>query len=140
MTLEEKVGQMFAVGFEGTSFSETCLDELIAKHKFGNFIHFSRNAHAHDGLYTAEESMAATRALNEETVQCSQAHLGQRPFIMVDEEGGYVTQVFSKTQQYPGARACTQGATLEETQRLACALARKCAQWVLRLTLRPLLM
>lgn len=125
MTLEEKVGQMFAIGFHGKEFSETSLEHLITIHKIGNFIHFHRNSYRNDSSHTAVQSMQATRRLNMNIAQCAKAQLGHSPFIMVDEEGGAITHVFGDGTQYPGARACTEGATTEETQRLAHSLARQ---------------
>lgn len=80
MTLEEKVGQMFIMGFEGYTMDENITRLLTEKH-LGGVILFSQNI----------DTIKQTRTLisNLEAANNSKAKL----FMSLDEEGGTVSRI-----------------------------------------------
>lgn len=81
MTLEEKIGQMFIVGFEGYELDENIKD-LILNKQVGGIILFSKN------ISTVEQTRNIINELNELNNR-NKAKL----FISVDEEGGIVSRI-----------------------------------------------
>jgi beta-N-acetylhexosaminidase len=81
-TLEELVGQVFMVGFEGTRFSSD-LSYFLKKLHVGGVIYFKRNVQ--DPLQLAELS----RVLQEKAMEVSSLPL----MISVDQEGGSVARL-----------------------------------------------
>ncbi len=81
-SLEELVGQLFMVGFEGTKFN-TDLSYFLKKLHIGGMIYFKRNVQ--DPFQLAELS----RALQEKAMEASSIPL----FISVDQEGGSVARL-----------------------------------------------
>ena len=77
MTLEEKVGQMMIVGFNGTELNDDIIYSLNQFH-FGGIILFDRN------LESVAQAKALTTAL--------QAKQKIPLFIALDEEGGRVAR------------------------------------------------
>lgn len=98
LTLEEKIGQLFIVGFYGEEFNDDLLN-LIKDYKIGNVILFSRNISSVKQLYK----------LNKDIHTNMEKHLGIMPFITIDQEGGMVTRIFNDATFFPGAM--TIGAT-----------------------------
>ena len=89
MTLREKVGQLFMIGFDGTELSP----ELIAwlkEYQPGGIILFSRN------LVDAQQIAHLTNALQE--------HAPTSPFLMaIDQEGGKVSRLPAEFTIFPPA-------------------------------------
>ncbi|HPL58940.1 MAG TPA: beta-N-acetylhexosaminidase [Bacilli bacterium] len=98
LTLEEKIGQLFIVGFYGEEFNNDLL-HLIKNYKIGNVILFSRNISSVKQLYK----------LNKDIHTNIDKQLGIMPFITIDQEGGMVTRIFNDATFFPGAM--TIGAT-----------------------------
>ncbi|HHV33927.1 MAG TPA: beta-N-acetylhexosaminidase [Acholeplasma sp.] len=92
MSLDEKIGQLFVVGFNGTHYTEK-LDELINKYKFGNIILFTRNISSMEDLFN----------LNKEIQKNMMEKLNTPAFICIDQEGGMVTRLFKGATIFPGA-------------------------------------
>jgi beta-N-acetylhexosaminidase len=81
-SLEELVGQLFMVGFEGTSFN-TDLSYFLKKLHVGGVIYFKRNVQ--DPFQLAELS----RSLQEKAMEVSSIPL----FVAIDQEGGTVARL-----------------------------------------------
>tara|TARA_B100000749_G_scaffold122825_1_gene93904 strand:+ start:147280 stop:149022 length:1743 start_codon:yes stop_codon:yes gene_type:complete len=80
MSLEEKVGQLFILGFQGQSFNPQ-IHEKIKKIKPGAFIFFGRNV----------KKLRQTHKLTENI----RSHSSLYPFQMIDQEGGVVSRIKS---------------------------------------------
>ena len=90
MTLDEKIGQMIVVGFNGTDVSEE-LTNLVNINKVGGVILFKRNIETSQQLKELNNNI---EGLNKEIPL----------FISVDEEGGRVNRLPSDMESFPSAR------------------------------------
>jgi beta-N-acetylhexosaminidase len=91
-SLEELVGQLFMVGFEGTKFN-TDLAYFLKKWHIGGVIYFKRNVQ--DPFQLAELS----RSLQERAMEIASIPL----FISIDQEGGSVARLGPPFTQFPSA-------------------------------------
>ena len=82
LTLSQKVGQLFLIGFMGTE-SSFALDKAIDAVKPGGIVVFSRN------IKTARQISALTIAAQKRSIKASTLPL----FIAVDQEGGDVLRI-----------------------------------------------
>lgn len=90
MSLEEKIGQMFIVGFDGTKVDGN-LKELISEYHVGGVIHFSRNIDSRDQLLELNNELKEISRINSVPM-----------FLGVDEEGGRVSRLpFGNTEIPP---------------------------------------
>ena len=94
MTLQEKLGQRLAAGFQGLEPPEEFL-RLIKEYKVGNIILFRRNIQ--DGPQLKRLCATLRKVVEEET--------GVTPFITIDQEGGVVTRLPESEVNIPGAMA-----------------------------------
>lgn len=88
MSLEEKIGQLFLVGFEGKEIDEN-IKEFIEKYKVSGFIFFKRNIGSKDETKKLIYDLKETNKDNKIPL-----------FISIDEEGGNVSRlnhIFGKT-------------------------------------------
>ncbi|KAA8646286.1 hypothetical protein EYZ11_007718 [Aspergillus tanneri] len=100
--LRKKVGQLFAVGFQGLTPS-TEIKTLIHEHGLGGIVLFKRN------IQDAAQLQALTQALQEEAKSAGHEH---PLFIGIDQENGLVTRISPPiATQLPGAMAL--GATYD---------------------------
>ncbi len=101
MTLDQKVGQLFMIGFS-QSVLDPKLKSFLAKIKPGSFLLFKRNI----------KSLEQVREMNRELTQLSLENTGVKPLIAVDQEGGFVSRIpvqppmpsalaFGQTQSLP---------------------------------------
>ncbi|WP_202709733.1 beta-N-acetylhexosaminidase [Sporosalibacterium faouarense] len=81
MTLDEKIGQMVILGFEGDSLNED-VKSLINQYKVGGFILFKRNVENSNQLLSLLNSLKETNSDNKIPL-----------FLAVDEEGGKVSRM-----------------------------------------------
>lgn len=97
LSLEQKVGQLFHVGFVGTEATST-IRSLITEYHVGGVIYFRRNTR------TRAQTHALTRALQQEAKEYSPAI---PLLISVDQEGGPVTRFpfFPEVPSQMGVRA-----------------------------------
>ena len=96
MTLEEKVGQIMLVFFEGGTVSEN-LKKFISEIKVGGVILYSSRNNI--------ESVAQVANLNEE-IQRIALFVGSRPlFIAIDQEGGLIARIREGVTPFPGNMA-----------------------------------
>jgi len=103
MTLEQKVGQLFVIGFEGDQVNDHAR-ALIRRHHAGNIVLFRRN-------FTTRERI---KALNAGLQALLMEHNGAPGWIGVDQEGGMVSRLTEPYSAIPGAMACGAGATERE--------------------------
>jgi len=82
MTLDQKVGQLFIVGFPYASLNKD-LTDFITANKPGSFILFKRNI----------KSLEQVRDFNSDLVRLSYKINGLPPLIAVDQEGGNVSRL-----------------------------------------------
>ncbi|HHT46760.1 MAG TPA: hypothetical protein GX004_05645, partial [Firmicutes bacterium] len=81
MTLEEKVGQMVFVGFEGPGVDDH-VESMIREHQIGGLILFERNIEDEDQLTSLTAGLKAVNKDNRLPL-----------FIAVDEEGGRISRL-----------------------------------------------
>ncbi|MDR2701396.1 MAG: beta-N-acetylhexosaminidase [Spirochaetaceae bacterium] len=94
MTVKQKIGQRFAIGFSGTKASaELC--RLVREYKVGNVILFGDNL----------ESASQARALCRDIQELVRGETGYPAFIAIDQEGGSVTRLPPDMVNVPGAMA-----------------------------------
>lgn len=91
LTIEEKIGQMFMVGFSGTTVPSS-LNLAVEKQKFGNFIYFGENV--------ADDSKVA--AMSETLQNIVMDEIGIPSFISMDQEGGMVVRFANTATHFIG--------------------------------------
>mgnify|MGYP001180885307 CR=1 FL=1 len=92
MTLDEKIGQLFIFGIDGTEIDDYTIN-MIDSHKVGGFIFFGNN------LETAEQTVELLNSLKERNRN------NILPlFFAVDEEGGKVSRLSKFFSNLPNAR------------------------------------
>lgn len=91
LSIEEKIGQLFCVGFHGYEMSEE-LKYMIDKYKVGHIILFTRNIKDIKQLYN----------LNKQIHEYVKEKTGIIPFISIDQEGGMVTRIMNGATFCPG--------------------------------------
>ncbi|WP_346928510.1 glycoside hydrolase family 3 N-terminal domain-containing protein [Clostridium sp.] len=91
MSLEEKVGQMFIVGFDGYDVDDNIIN-LIKSKKVGGIILFSKN------INTVNQTKKLIGSLNELNSKNK-----FKLFISVDEEGGIVSRIPKEIGQFESA-------------------------------------
>lgn len=89
MSLEEKIGQMVMVGFEGYEVNEE-VSKLLEEQRVGGFILFKRNIKNGDQLLELINSLKKSNSKNKNPL-----------FISVDEEGGSVTRMPEELMKIP---------------------------------------
>jgi beta-N-acetylhexosaminidase len=94
MTVKEKIGQRFALGFTGKTPSPG-FRRLVKEYKAGNVILFRDNL----------ESASQARRLTGEIQNLVEGETGRPPFIALDQEGGVVTRLPRDMVNVPGAMA-----------------------------------
>ena len=82
MTLDQKVGQLFMIGFTQTTLDPK-LKDFLTKIKPGSFLLFKRNI----------TSIEKVRDLNKALTKLSLENSGVAPLIAVDQEGGFVSRI-----------------------------------------------
>lgn len=95
LTLEQQIGQLFMVGFDGKTATPDILD-LIQRCHVGGIIFFTRN------IGTAQEVSALTRSLQ------AAAKAAGHPaplLISIDQENGMVQRLGSDMTSFPGSMA-----------------------------------
>ncbi len=94
MTLQQKVGQLFAIGLTEPGITEE-FRSMVQKYKVGNVILFAHN------IVSKEQ----VTALNREIRDLIYEETGQEPLILVDEEGGVVSRLPEQMAALPSALA-----------------------------------
>lgn len=97
LRLEEKVGQMMLVNFEGESTNRQA-QQLICENKVGGIVYFNEN----NGLTSPEQVKALSKSLQE----LSELNRPSIPLLIgLDQEGGLVTRLKEGFAVFPGNRA-----------------------------------
>lgn len=91
LTIEEKIGQMFMVGFSGTTVPSS-LNLAVEKQKFGNFIYFGENV-TDDSKVAAMSETLQNKVMDE---------IGIPSFISMDQEGGMVVRFAGTATHFIG--------------------------------------
>ena len=94
MTLREKIGQLFTIGFPSPWPTEEFI-QMVKEYKVGNVILFSHNVGSREEL----------GKLNAYLIQLIEKETGETPFITIDEEGGVVSRLPKDTAVLPSAMA-----------------------------------
>ncbi len=102
MTLEDQIGQLFMVGFQGTTPSPEIL-AMIARYHVGGIILFSRN------IQNAQQMLELTSSLQEAARVANHRY---PLLIAIDQENGVVQRLGRSATQFPGNMAL--GATGSE--------------------------
>lgn len=94
MSLEEKIGQLFIVGFKGTT-PDNALMELIREKHVGGVILFKRN------IKYPEKLLRLNNLIKEINSVSNKVPL----FISVDEEGGRISRMPERLSKLPSAKS-----------------------------------
>ena len=81
LSLEEKIGQMLMVGFEGNKITERNIEQ-IQKYKVGGIILYKRNFNSYDEMLNLISELKQLNKNNKVPL-----------FIAVDQEGGRVNRI-----------------------------------------------
>lgn len=114
MTVEQKVGQVLLVGFDGTTLTPEFRDEL-ARLYIGGVIYYERNV----------QSPSQVAQLNIALQQAAQQNGDPALFITVDQEGGIVTRMREDKGfvEFPGQMAIGATGDTNNARRIAQAMA-----------------
>ncbi len=114
MTLEQKIGQVMIIGFDGLE-PEPGLLEMIRTYHVGGVILFARN------VGSPRQVAELTNALQRAALESGQPGL----FIAIDQEGGRVARLTEEKgfTEFPGAMALAATGDVENARRVAQALA-----------------
>ncbi len=92
MSLDEKIGQLFIIGFEGTVL-DNALKELILQKHIGGVILFKRNIKDAEQLIALNNSIKEINSNNKTPL-----------FVSVDEEGGRVSRMPDQVKKLPSGK------------------------------------
>lgn len=95
LSLEEKVGQMLAVGFPAGEEGFAALEGVVERVAAGNVILFARNV----------GEPAEVRALTDRVRALIAGRSGIPPLVSIDQEGGVVARIRRGVTMIPGAMA-----------------------------------
>lgn len=127
MTLDEKVGQLFIIGFPEKSLTPA-LERFIYANKPGSFILFKRNL-------SSEEQI---KCLNDSLNNLSLRLTAQPPLIAIDQEGGQVSRI-KFNPPLPSARAVGAGYTPGVARDIARSIGSRLSQLGINMNLAPVL-
>ena len=129
LSLEEKVGQLFHIGIEGTELKKNT-HRLIQEYKVGGVILFASN------LKNALQIRKLNRELQKSSIQASAIPL----FISTDQEGGHIKRLGPETSTaFPSAMALGQTANPNYAQEAAFITAYELRRLGLNWVLAPVL-
>lgn len=116
MTLEEKVGQIMLIGFDGTTLNNE-LRNMIVSHHIGGIIFYERNV----------ESPRSVAQLNSDLQDAARSSRQPGLFITIDQEGGLVTRLRESRgfTEFPGAMGIAATDNLDNARVVARALAQE---------------
>ncbi len=125
MNRRHKVGQLFMVGFEGTSPSKE-IKKLIQDYHIGGVILFSRNIESPEQLAKLTESL--------------QALSPDAPLLIgIDQEGGRISRLPKPFTQFPAARTIGRCDAVPLTYRNAEAMSRELLAVGINMNFAPVL-
>nr|WP_275585022.1 beta-N-acetylhexosaminidase [Salimicrobium jeotgali] len=124
--MEEKIGQLFCIGFDGEEMNEAVLTMIREKH-VGNVILFSRN------ITSADQVRKLTDSLKEEGSRKSPL------FVAIDQENGIVNRIPRDEANFPGARALGYIGDTQFTKEISVATASLLREFGIDMNLAPVL-
>jgi beta-N-acetylhexosaminidase len=128
MSLEEKVGQLFQIGFSDPVVSDQVRD-MIENYHVGGVIYFSRNI----------ENLEQTAELSNKLQQLALNSGAEIPlFISADQEGGIVTRLKGATH-FPGNMALGAASDQNLTEKVAESTASELKNLGINVNLAPVL-
>lgn len=129
MTVEEKIGQLFTVFFNGSAYSEA-LDFTIRRLHVGGIIIFGHNISSPEGVATMVNA-----------AQTAAADSGAKiPLIVaVDHEGEPVNRFGNKLSQFPGNMAIAATGSPENAKAVARAMAKELKSMGINMNMAPVM-
>ncbi|MBI2882546.1 MAG: beta-N-acetylhexosaminidase [Candidatus Methylomirabilis oxyfera] len=124
MTLQEAIGQLFILGFEGSQPSNA-LEAFVRDLTPGGFILFGRN------LGSPEEIAALTNAL--------QTASSTPLFFAIDQEGGKVARLQAPFTRWPSAEVVGAAGSTELTTAIAASMGRELMTVGINMNMAPVL-
>ena len=91
LSMEEKIGQMIMVGFNGNQINER-IKELVLKYKIGGFILYKKNFDSYEQMLHIIKELKELNSKNKIPL-----------FIAIDQEGGRVNRMPSEFKNLPSA-------------------------------------
>ncbi|GCE47173.1 beta-N-acetylhexosaminidase [Thermosporothrix hazakensis] len=127
MSIDEQIGQLFVVGFHGTTPSPDIVD-LIKNHHVGNIILFSRNV----------QDTAQVRALTYELQRIAHEAGHRYPLLItVDQENGMVQRLGKGSTAFPGNMALGATGSIQLVQDVAYACGQELKALGINMNLAP---
>ncbi|NLV35141.1 MAG: beta-N-acetylhexosaminidase [Clostridiaceae bacterium] len=126
MTLDEKIGQMFIVGFEGPQ-PDDALKSMIVDNHVGGVILFQRNIKNPSQLLGL---INAIKVINSNHIPL---------FISVDEEGGKVSRMPPQIKDIPSSMSIGEAGSVDLSYRLGALLAHKIKAFGFNMDFAPVL-
>lgn len=127
MTIEEKLGQLFMVFFEGTEFSPA-LERTIQELHVGGILIFHINV-------GPVEELAATIAAAQDAAAASGAQIPL--FVAVDHEGGLIDRFGGRLTLFPGPMAIAATGSVENARAVAEAMSAELRALGINMNLAP---
>jgi len=129
MTLEQKVGQVFVISFEGTTFTPE-LGSAIRDLRLGGVLLSNANV----------SSLSQLRTVVTQAQKASVASGAQIPlFIGIDHEGGIITRLGDLVTEFPSNMAVGAARSLSDARLMADAMASELQTIGVNMTLGPVL-
>lgn len=129
MSVEEKLGQLFMVFFEGIEYSPA-LEKTIRDLHVGGILIFNGNA-------GPVEQVAATIAAAQATAATSGAQIPL--FVGVDHEGGLIGRFGPLLTEFPGPMALAATGSVDNAAAVAAAMSRELLALGINMNLAPVL-
>lgn len=101
LSIEEKLGQMMMVGFEGNQINDRIKD-LVLKYKVGGFILYKKNFDSYEQMLQIIKELKKLNLQNKIPL-----------FISIDQEGGRVNRMPSEIKNLPSAYMLAQTGDVE---------------------------
>ncbi|MBI3327966.1 MAG: beta-N-acetylhexosaminidase [Nitrospinae bacterium] len=128
LSLAEKVGQVFMVGFEGTAVTPE-LAAWLRRFAWGGVMLFGRNT----------QSPTQLRALSQALQEMAHAHNHPPLLIAVDQEGGRVTRLKAPFTPFPSAALLGRLGSAQRASEVGRAIARELQAVGITMNMAPVL-
>lgn len=128
VSIREKIGQMFMIGFQGTALSEE-LKEIITNYGIGGVIIFSRN------IESPSQIKDLINSLQKLSLQKNQIPL----FVSIDQEGGRVFRLKPPFRQYPSYGELGRTGSEDAVRSNALAMAEELIEIGVNMNMAPVL-
>ena len=128
LTLEQKIGQMFLIGFTGTSLPST-FTTAIEQYKFGNIIYFQENVDSFETLSSLTNAVQSTIT----------SHTGVPAFISIDQEGGRVARLIKGGTHFISAMGISATNNVANVYELGNAMGKELYNYGINVDFTPVL-